>query len=285
MPKRKYSDAGFRPTPKTNPANKKYKTGYQISKNPMYATVPRTKGIYAKGETKYYDTYYSNTAPGGGVIGPGTSITSSHTWTNCMADPVQGGLCNPAQGPAIGQRIGREIYLTKLKVRGWVQMPNVSATLVNGINQSLVRLILVQDQQTNAVQMTSDLLQRAYNNVVPPGAAVATDYEALASYQSLDNFGRFKVLKDKMLAMSQNSLVYYSPTAGGGDLVLGAGQIKTFKMNVNFKEPVKIRFNSTAIEGITGVVDNSFHIIANGSLANPPVNLYYSCRACYRDPG
>lgn len=283
MPKRKFSDSGFKHTPKTNPANKKFKSGYQKSQNPMYATVPRTRGIYAKGETKYFDTFYSPVAPGGGHIGPGVPIVQSNLWVGNVAEQA-GGLCCPAQGTGISQRIGREIYLTKIKIRGFLSIPPAFNTPVaTTYNNNIVRLILVQDMQTNGTLMLSSDLQAAFDSTGAP--AVATDTEVQASFQNLNNFGRFRVLKDKHIPMVSSNMTVYASNTAAVDLISAGGCIKSFKFNVNFKEPVKIRFNSTATTAIAAIVDNSFHILANTAVTVPVINMWYSCRSCYRDPG
>lgn len=79
-----------------------------------YATVARTRGVYSKGEMKYFDTERSVTA-----------IPASTDWTATEFPPNVGTpttLVVPTVGSAINQRIGREIKVYKIKIRGNITM-------------------------------------------------------------------------------------------------------------------------------------------------------------------
>ena len=100
-----------------------------------------------------------------------------------------------------------------------------------------VRLMLVQDSQTNAAQMTAAQLMN------DAGAADTT----INSYQNPNNFGRFRVLKDKdILIQDPNFTTEYEP---GEEPPTGYartnGLIRNFKFNINFKVLVKVQFNAT----------------------------------------
>lgn len=232
-----------------------------------YTTVPRTRGVYAQGEMKYFDTEL-----------PSTAIAASTDWTGTEYDPTTTNegtpvanpltLCVPKVGSAINQRIGREIKLHKLKIRGSIIVPaQQNQTAPDGGH--IIRVILAQDMQTNSTQMQGEQLMQA------PVTANAT--QAVLEFQSLANFGRFRVLKDKMFKVENPNISY------DGTNMEQQGLIFHFKWTVNFREPVKIRFNATNGGTFSDIVDNSFHILANSNGTALAPTLTYNCRACYKE--
>lgn len=225
-------------------------------------TVKPEKVAGKVGEMKYFDTALSGLSFAVPVV--------TTTWpAGAMADPVTfNTLCCPQVGAAINQRIGRQIHIHKIKIQGYINIPGQSAQNAAD-NSSCIRLILVQDNQTNGTQMTAAQL------LADNSAADTT----IHSYQNLSNFGRFRVLKDKKITVSDMTLTG-SPTAGD---VVQSGFKRAFKMNVTFKNPVSVRFNATNGGTIADIVDNSFHVIcAADNIALAPT-LAYSCRVCYKE--
>lgn len=251
---------------KSRPAKKR--RTYAISVAPPnarqrvgYGSVARTRGAQVSGEMKYFDTERVATA----------IAACTTTWVaGTILDPVTfNTLCVPVVGAAINQRIGREIKVLKIKLRGHIIIGAQSAQNVAD-NASHFRMMLVQDMQTNAAQMTS--------------AQLMTDQAAgettINSFQNLNNFGRFRVLKDKIFSIGNANLAG-SPTTG--DLVQ-SGIKRPFKMNVKFaKFPCRVRFNATNGGTVADIIDNSFHfIIGTDNTALTP-NVTYTCRVCYKE--
>lgn len=225
-----------------------------------YQTVPRTRGVYAKGEMKYFDTERAATAI--------AAVTT--TWgAGTILDPATfNTLVVPVVGAAINQRIGREVKVFKIKIKGEIIIPAQAAQNAAD-NASVMRYLLVQDTQTNATQMSSAQL-------LSDQTAADTTIHA---FQNLNNFGRFRVLKDKYIVFG-NMNVAGSPTAN--DLVQ-SGTKKTFKCSVKFKKPVSIRFNATNGGTIADIIDNSFHfIIAADNVVYVPTVSYVS-RVCFKE--
>jgi len=222
------------------------------------------------GEMKYMDSELQNTAltavtttwPAGTNVDPGTTISLGAI---AVANPQC--LCAPTVGSALNQRIGRQIQVLKIKVRGTLTVP-VSTPANGGEGASKCRIILVQDKQTNAGLMTGAQLMR------DAGGASTT----INSFQNPDNFGRFRVLKD----VSYN---LQDPNAYTGADAAPAMNAKkyNFKFNVNFKKPVVVHFNAT--NGGTGadIVDHSFHMFAavDGTALAPTIGYY--CRVAYKE--
>lgn len=212
------------------------------------------------GEMKYFDSERSAASI--------DAVTT--TWgANTIRDPTTlNTLCCPQVGAAVNQRIGREIKVHKIKIQGYVNVPSQSAQN-NGDNSSAVRFILVQDMQTNATQMTSAQL-------LTDQAGADTTIHA---FQNINNFGRFRVLKDKKITISDMTLTG-SPTTGD---VVQSGFKRNFKINHVFKDPVPVRFNGTNGGTIADIIDNSFHfIIGTDQVALAPT-VSYVCRVCYKE--
>lgn len=235
-----------------------------------YSSTARTRGAAATGEMKYMDSELQLAAVGvvtttwvaGTLADPTTTINLGAA---AVANPAN--LCSPTVGAALNQRIGRSILVHKIKVRGTI----VVGTQVPGLGgetASKVRLLLVQDMQTNAGLMTGAQLLR--------DAGIATT--TINSFQNPDNFGRFRVLKDVAYVMQDPNAytdAFPNPAMNGIK--------RNFKFNVNFKKPIKVQFNAT--NGGTGadIVDNSFHIFAgtDASALNPQLSYY--CRVAYKE--
>lgn len=230
-----------------------------------YGTVARTRGVYGMpGETKYFDSELDPHAVDA-IIG---------TWgAACMRDPdtypVVGidTLFCPKDGSAINERIGRQVYVTKIKIKGRIYIPPQSAQSTGDVSTE-VRVLLVQDTQTNASQMTANQLMQGVNNSA----------NGINAFQNLSNFGRFRVLKDKRWVMDNPNLVNDTGTTGG---IVQNALVKPWKWTVVFRKPVSVRFNGTNAGTIADIIDNSFHIVAGCNNASTAPNIAYYCRVCY----
>lgn len=250
-----------------------------------YTSVARTRGAAVTGEMKYFDctrtdsTIVAVTAggpwPAGAMQDPGTTL-------NLGAAAVANPLClfAPTVGSALNQRIGRSVLVRKIKVNGQIILPT-SITLATTWQADApyppvkVRILLVQDMQTNAAQMTPSAL---LNPASDTGST-------LVSYQNPNNFGRFRVLKDKYIVLDNTNFGHIDVPAVG--VYVGSqGLVRNFKFNINFKIPVKVQFNATNGGTVADIVDNSFHIICASTLdvVSPQVPLinYYS-RIAYKE--
>lgn len=225
-----------------------------------------------EGEMKYFDCEATSVALGlvtttwvaGTITDPETTINLGDA---AVATPLC--LVAPKVSAALNGRVGRSIHVRKIKVRGHISVPE-QAGQTTADPASLCRILLVQDTQTNTAQMTGAQL---FNDA---SGAQAT----INAFQNPNNFGRFKVLKDKMLVLQDPNLGNDTGATGGG---IQNGRSIPFKFNVNFRTPVKVQFNATNGGTVADIVDNSFHILAatNSSALGPLIN-YYS-RVAYKD--
>lgn len=223
------------------------------------------------GEMKYFDCELQGAAlsactttwVAGTMKDPTTTINLGAA---AVATPLC--LCAPTVGAALNQRIGRKIFVKKIKVNGTIAVA-VQATQAAADNSFKARIVLVQDKQTNATQMTAAQL---FNDA---GQASTT----INSFQNPNNFGRFRVLKDKMITVSNLNM---TGSAAANDVVQ-AGYVYNFKISFVFPQPVECHFNATNGGTVADIVDNSFHLICGvDSVAYAPTMSYYS-RVSYKE--
>lgn len=238
-----------------------------------FASVARSRGAAVTGEMKYMDSELQ-----AGIIPAvtttwvaGTSLDPSSTLnlgSAAVANPLC--LCAPTVGSGLNQRVGRSILVRKIKVSGQVSIAN-QATQVAADAGTKVRILLVQDMQTNASQMTGAQLMR------DAGAAAST----INSYQNPDNFGRFRVLKDKVVNIGDLNMAQIGTDVAPN--LVQSGLVRHFKMAINFRIPVKVQFNATNGGTVADIVDNSFHIVCgcNNTALNPVLSYY--CRVGYKE--
>lgn len=219
-----------------------------------YSSVARTRGGAVRGEMKYFDTEADGTVP------------SSATWASTMTDPATfNTLCVPQVGAGVNQRIGKGVKIMKIKIKGTLIYPNAEGS-GSSVPSTVMRILLVQDKQTNSSQMTGAQLM----------TAGSTDQLAPLTFQNIDNFGRFQVLKDKTVTLED-------PNLAGTDVLHDInGKIRTFKINHKFKFPVNVRFNATNGGTVADIVDNSFHVLMNCNNINT-ISYNYVCRVSYKE--
>jgi hypothetical protein len=230
---------------------RRYKPAYV---RPGYGAIGRTPGGGVLGEMKYFDTAVSSKA-----------VPNAATWVGSTIDPTTfNTLCVPVVGAAYNQRIGKEINIVKLKIRGQFIVP-IDTTSGLGFTPVVVRYGIFQDMQTNSTQADGNL-------VMTP---TSTSAQSPFTFQNIDNFGRFKVLKDK-------TGVIQDPNMAGSDTAHDVnGKTHLFKMTIKFRKPIQVRFNQTNGGTVADIIDNSLHFFAqsNSGLAN----VNYLCRVCYKE--
>jgi len=221
-----------------------------------YSSVARTRGAQVTGEMKYFDT----------VLAAGV-IPASTNWTATEFDPTTyNTLFAPIVGSGIDQRIGKSVKVMRIKIRGVIQC-NAQTNQTAADNNTVVRCILHQDKQTNSAQAQ--------------GEQVMTNHASAGlnpfAFQNIDNFGRFRVLKDKTWIIQNPNMSY------DGSNVEQAGLCRTFKWTIKFRKPVEIRFNNTNGGTVADIVDNSFHIIATTQNVDLAPSISYVSRVCYKE--
>lgn len=213
----------------------------------------------ASSEMKYFDSLRS-----------AATVSESTDWTGTEIDPTTvNTLFAPTEGAAINQRIGRKVHVYKIKIRGVIS-PGVDMDQTDQLVQQSWRLILFQDMQTNGSQAQGEQL------MTPP--STATTALAFSAFQNINNFGRFRVLKDKIIYGRDR-------TAGtdGANTTSQASALVPFKCSYNFKKPVQTTFNATNGGTIADIVDNSYHLLLQASGSPGSATVSYICRVCFKE--
>lgn len=222
------------------------------------------------GEMKYMDSdaaitlaAVTTTWVAGTIVDP---LTTINLGSAAVANPLC--LCAPTVGAALNQRVGRKIVIHKVKVHGTISVAQQAGQAASDASTK-IRIVLVQDCQTNAAQMTGAQL---FNDATAAATTINT-------FQNPNNFGRFRVWKDKMITLSNLNMTGNPSTPD----VIQASIRRDFKLTVNFKTPIEVHFNATNGGTVADIVDNSFHIVCGAeTIAYAPVINYYS-RVCYKD--
>lgn len=239
-----------------------------------YGTVARSRGwAAAPGETKYFDcelqggamamTDVTTNFPAACRMDPSSTINIGAA---AVASPLT--IFAPTQGAALNQRIGRKALVKKIKIRGHVFCPEITNATNLTLQPIKVRIVLLQDKQTNAAQYASTSV------FTPATSADAT----INSFQNPDSFGRYRILKDKIITLDNPNFVSGPDTSG---------QIRPFKFTIKFRKGVLVNFNNVNGGTVADIVDNSFHILAgstNGSGAGERnLQLAYYSRVSFKD--
>lgn len=202
------------------------------------------------------------------VLADAQTIAASDGWVSTMNDPAATNcLFAPTVGAAYNQRIGKACKILKIKIKGQISIPAKSG-LSAAPNSTSFRLMLVQDCQTNATQMTGAQLM----TTTSVGALAATNV-----FQNIDNFGRFRVLKDKKFKIG--NLNY----AGASPAITTSGDTINFKFNVDFPDGLEVRFNQVGGGTVADIIDHSFHIVCNCSNNTLTPTITYICRVCFKE--
>lgn len=250
-----------------------YANSYLAQRNRIgYGSVARARGAAVTGEMKYFDCELVSLALAActttWVAG---TITDPQATINLGDAAVGSPLClfAPKVSAALNGRIGRKVKMMKVRVSGLINVPIQAAQSAADLG-CMIRICLVLDTQTNATQMTGAQL---FNDTTQGGNATVN------SMQNPNNFGRFRILKEKRFVLTNANLAG-SPTAG--DLVQ-SGLIRNWKMSCKFKVPVPVNFNATNGGTVADIIDNSLHIITGtNSISYAPTISYYS-RVCFKE--
>jgi len=256
------------------PPTKTYKTDAKRQKTSSvgFYNAGQLPSKYPSGEMKYFDCELQNSAiPATTTTWVATTMQDPAT-TNNLGDPaIATPLClfAPKVSASLNGRIGRKVTMLKCKLHGLITCaPQAAQNTAD--SPTLVRMMLVMDMQTNAAQMTGAQLM----NDSTSGAPVT-----FSSFQNVNNFGRFKVLKEKLFNFSNFNMTG-SPTAGD---VIQDGVVRHVKMSYRFMNPVEVNFNATNGGTVADIINNSLHIVAACNNTALAPQLSYYTRVCYKE--
>lgn len=199
-------------------------------------------------ESKFYDTWRTT-----------ATIASANGMTGGEVDPtVTLCLSAPSQGDGQNQREGRQMTLQSVYLTGNLIIPEVDAG-TGPSTMPKVFVALVLDKQTNGTQLSSESV---YIN--PSG-----DDQLIGNpLRNLEFSKRFQVLAVHKCVMNRQTLTW------DGTNFASDAYITEFELSKSFKDLV-VSFNS-ASAGVSGVVDNSLHLVAFSTVTG--VLLSYNSR-------
>ncbi|AGS36184.1 hypothetical protein [Circoviridae 3 LDMD-2013] len=190
------------------------------------------------------------------------NVSISTTIAGSEIDPDGGVNCLNAisQGDGEEQRDGRGYKITSVHLRGYVLFAGQSGA---GATSDHMRIILLQDTQTNGTQFNAE-------DVIDNSSGV-NELQTVA-FRNLENTNRFKILKD---------IVVHKPTTGLAGNQANPGDVESnsatmpIQMDVNFKYPVNVLCTGTG-GTVSNLTDNSFHLMAIS--VNSGNSFRYICR-------
>lgn len=226
------------------------------ARGPPRVYVARTPGGQITADNHYFDTERTI-----------TSVSANTTaWTGTEYDPnTTAMLClfAPVIGDDISNRMGRKIFVKKIRINGILNV-GVQAAQGAGDAPAVVRIILYQDKQTNGSQSQGE-------DVIASGAGS----DAIDMFQNVANLGRFRVWKDKTFTLQ-------NPNMGTDGVSTFATQGIARKFKMTIRPNCWVNFNATNGGTVADIVDNSFHLIANTPSAQLVPSLTYKVRTVFK---
>jgi len=229
----------------------------------MYGRDPVLRNMRSGGllgiETKFLDTYATAVALTAPADASGGEIQPTGGCTGCLSAPQVGDTAS--------SRDGKKIVIKSLFLQGFIDI-DPQATQSTADTPPIIFLALVQDTQTNGVTINSE---DVYSN---PSSNAALSTQLM---RNMSNSSRFKVLATVELQTAMYALANDTGATGG---LVQAGLNTPFKMSWKGIMPVNFTTGSSAAN-VSGVTDNSIHLIGfcSGTTMAPKVN--FTCRIRY----
>lgn len=214
----------------------------------------RTGGFLGM-ERKFYDTTKIGSALTTSVDGSGGEHDPATV--NCISAP--------AQGDGEQNRDGNRIVIYSADVTGVIQIDK-QANQTATDNAPMVTVALVLDKQTNGAQLNSE---DVYTNPANDAIVSAT------LLRNLQYSSRFQVLKMTEVDFATPSMTF------DGSNIEQCGQHRRFRLHWKGMLPVQFKGGATGA-GISGVNDNSLHVIAYTSSPDAAPSISYLARIRFR---
>ncbi len=226
-------------------------------------------------ETKYFDTGFNSTLSGGGSDWTGTEVPMDNyvNSSGTAAAYTDSALVPSANGSGYGQVNGNRFKLKKIRVRGALS----TATLADQADVSaplFVRLMLVMDEQPNGAQAQGeDIMQDIGGD------------ETIWSYKRVsDTSGRFRILKDEMLALDVSAASNDHATNSSTSSVGTEGHFFSFQYQP--RQPILCNIKSgNATPTVAGLVNCNIFLVLMGTRGGTvsAVTIRGASRAYYID--
>lgn len=202
-------------------------------------------------ENKHYYRVFTTTAyPVAGSV--------STSWSNATGDA----FFFPAVGGEINQRVGRTVKVTKIQIRGMIDVPpDVTATVGT---TPFVRIVLASAKENNGQIIDLNTFMTA---------------NGVFAFRNPDHFGSFDVWKDFNIEFPSLSTTA-NPTGGA---VNTEGYTMPFKITKKFKNGIDVKFTSGNSQAITAVNTNAFFVASMVSNVTYNPRLTYTSNVTYKD--
>lgn len=224
---------------------KKYLTMNRRYKSPAMRNL-RTGGFLGI-ETKFYDTSVYATSVS--IATDASGGEADPTTVNCISAP--------AQGDTEQNRDGNRIMIKSAFVTGCVIQPS-QANQTSADNPTAVCVYLVLDKQSNGAQLNSeDVFKNQMGQIIGNASPL----------RNLQYSSRFQVLAKRVLQLEQPPMAY-----DGTNIEQGGSQ-KLFTLSWKGQLPVQFQGGATSA-GVSGVLDNSLHVIAFANHTVAPTISY-----------
>jgi len=181
-------------------------------------------------------------------------VMTNDNWTAAQLDPATPLCLNGIQmGDGPNQRDGRQYSILSVHIRGYCFVSSYKAN-TTPIPDTIFRLALVHDKQTNGTQM--DPL-----NVFIGGAATSIN-----GFRNLEYTQRFTVLEDMTFVKTGESQVSVANSFDNGLKLI------PFVINKSFKTPIKVQTTGAGAT-VASIIDNSLHLIGTTTTEGGSVGL------------
>lgn len=222
--------------------------------------IPKVYQQSSKKPTKYVDSFNTGTALASPTDASGGELDAS------IAGPTAlGALVGVFSGATETGRIQNDIILTSLQIKGTVTcdaQANQTATDIG----TRVFLAVVLDTQTNGVQLSSE---DVFTN---PSATASL---AASPLRNMLNTKRYRVLKIWEMDFNNPSISF------DGTNMEQSGMVMPFECYIPMELRVQYNTGNTGI--VSGIVDNSLHMIGYTSSTALAPTIQYNCRARFND--
>lgn len=242
-----------------------YTGSYYYNKVPKWAF---------QGEWKHIDFTKSLAAiPVGSTTNTGWSnARQDATLAGIDGDEVANPICLNATkiGDSFYQREGRRIAVWGLHIHARIRMPSDQYNIFPDEAEEY-RIVVYVDKRPSGVAVGADSLMRGIG-----GQASCINF-----FQNVSNIGRFKVLYDKIGTL-QNPTVGVFGTSLATMVQTGLG--KLLRINIKFKKPLIVTYNTGNSGTYTDIEENSIFIAivrANGNV-EPGLELEYYGRMKFK---
>lgn len=206
------------------------------------------------GESKYFDTYFSQTVDTAADWATcGVACTSYLNADGSTISPyTDQALIPSATGSGYGQVVGNKYILKKLKVRGEV-LSTASPDQADAVSANTVRLMLVQDTQPNGGQATIGTMLTDW------GTAGQNQF----SFQAISSGGggRFKILADKIFQLQPRMM-----GTDGANTNSCINESRIFRFTKTWKKGLKVVIKSGgSTPAVAQLSDNNIFLVAHSS--------------------